>query len=255
MFRYRVVSCLALILTTVTVLHAQLQSADLYKLHAVGTIRFSPDGTHVAYVVDNFDRPGRAWAQVWIMNIANGQSLRLGAAENASSGPEWSPDGNWIAYHGEQGGKSGLLIAHPDGTGTRFLAETSATNAPLPYEGRSVSWSPDGKHIAFVSSTPGPETAEATGDPVVIRRYLYKPDCQRRSDVASTTTGACIFSSPMSPRGRCASLRIATPTSIPSIGRRKAMRLFSSPKPSPMPTSSTMTISSWCAFPTAIFGG
>ena len=38
------------------------------------------------------------------------------------------------------------------------------------------SWSPDGKRLAFVSATPGPETADASGDPVVITRYLYKPD-------------------------------------------------------------------------------
>ncbi|HWF84799.1 MAG TPA: S9 family peptidase, partial [Vicinamibacterales bacterium] len=39
-----------------------------------------------------------------------------------------------------------------------------------------VAWSPDSKRIAFVSSVPGPETADATGDPIVITRYLYKPD-------------------------------------------------------------------------------
>jgi dipeptidyl aminopeptidase/acylaminoacyl peptidase len=40
----------------------------------------------------------------------------------------------------------------------------------------TVAWSPDGRQIAFVSSVPGPETADATGDPIVITRYLYKPD-------------------------------------------------------------------------------
>ena len=39
-----------------------------------------------------------------------------------------------------------------------------------------MAWAPDGKRIAFVSSTPGPETADAAGDPIVITRYLYKPD-------------------------------------------------------------------------------
>ncbi|HEV2447303.1 MAG TPA: prolyl oligopeptidase family serine peptidase, partial [Candidatus Sulfopaludibacter sp.] len=33
----------------------------------------------------------------------------------------------------------------------------------------------DAKQIAYVSAQPGPETADATGDPVVITRYLYKP--------------------------------------------------------------------------------
>src|SRR5206468_2060204 len=50
------------------------------------------------------------------------------------------------------------------------------TNSPMPSRGTRVAWSPDGASLAFVSAVAGPETAEATGDPVVIRRYLYKPD-------------------------------------------------------------------------------
>jgi len=68
------------------------------------------------------------------------------------------------------------MIAHPDGSGARFLAPTQGTNSPLPSTGRDVAWSPDGKKISFVSATPGPETEEASGDPMVITRYLYKPD-------------------------------------------------------------------------------
>ena len=50
------------------------------------------------------------------------------------------------------------------------------TNNPLPTTGATVAWSPDSKRVAYVSSVPGPETADAEGDPVVITRYLYKPD-------------------------------------------------------------------------------
>ena len=72
--------------------------------------------------------------------------------------------------------RAGLVVARPDGSGARFVAEMTGTNAPLPATGKTIAWSPDSKRIAFVSSTPGPETADATGDPVVITRYLYKPD-------------------------------------------------------------------------------
>src|SRR5208337_4647316 len=71
--------------------------------------------------------------------------------------------------------KSGLWAERTDGSGATFLAPTSGTNSPLPSQGESVTWSPDSRQIVFVSSTPGPETAEATGDPMVITRYLYKP--------------------------------------------------------------------------------
>jgi dipeptidyl aminopeptidase/acylaminoacyl peptidase len=51
----------------------------------------------------------------------------------------------------------------------------SGTNSPLPGQGDTFTWSPDSKTIAFVSSSAGPETQAATGDPMVITRYLYKP--------------------------------------------------------------------------------
>src|SRR5258708_3728023 len=108
--------------------------------------------------------------------IADGKTVRFGAHKESASAPEWSPDGQQIAYRGRVADKAGLIVSKPDGSGARFLAEMSGTNAPLPGEGKTIAWAPDGKRIAFVSSTPGPETADAGRDPIVITRYLYKPD-------------------------------------------------------------------------------
>ena len=135
-------------------LSAQVQSADLYKLHGVGGAQFSPDGKHIAYtVVETADRPGRQWRQVWIIDVSTGKPVHLGGPDEPSSGLKWSPDGNWIVYHGKLGEKSGLLIAHSDGSSVRFLAETGGTNAPLPNEGSDLSWSPDSKSLTYVSTT------------------------------------------------------------------------------------------------------
>jgi dipeptidyl aminopeptidase/acylaminoacyl peptidase len=154
----------------------RLQSSDLLKLRSVASVALSPDGTRAAYVVENNDGPGRPYGQLWVMTLADGKSVRFGGEKESSGNPEWSPDGQWIAYRGRVGDKSGLVVARPDGSGAKFLAEMSGTNAPLPGSGQTVAWSPDSRRIAFVSSTPGPETAAATGDPIVITRYLYKPD-------------------------------------------------------------------------------
>jgi dipeptidyl aminopeptidase/acylaminoacyl peptidase len=153
-----------------------LESADLLKLRSVGEVQWSPDGARIAYTVSNNDGPRRPYSQLWIMTVADGKSIRLAKGKESSSGPEWSPDGQWIAYQGSAGDKSSLMIARPDGSGMKALAPVESTNSPLPTTGKRVAWSPDGKRIAFVSAVPGPETAEATGDPIVIRRYLYKPD-------------------------------------------------------------------------------
>jgi dipeptidyl aminopeptidase/acylaminoacyl peptidase len=154
----------------------RLQSSDLLKLRSVGGVQVSPDGTRVAYVVENNDGARRPYGQLWVMTIADGKTVRFGAERESSGNPTWSPDGQSMAYQGRAGDRSGLVVSRADGTGARVLAEMSGTNSPLPTTGREIAWSPDGKRIAFVSSVPGPETADATGDPIVITRYLYKPD-------------------------------------------------------------------------------
>ncbi len=154
----------------------RLQSSDLLKLRNVAGIQLSPDAMRVAYVVDRNDGDGRPWGQLFVMTLADGKSARFGGEREVSGSPEWSPDSQWLAYRGRLGDKSGLIVAKPDGSGARFVAEITGTNAPLPDAGKTVAWSPDSKRIAFVSSVPGPETADATGDPIVITRYLYKPD-------------------------------------------------------------------------------
>jgi dipeptidyl aminopeptidase/acylaminoacyl peptidase len=153
-----------------------LQVSDYQRLRGVGQVEFSPDGKLLAYTIIRYDRPGRPWSQLYVMDLAANKSTRMGAENEASGSPVWSPDGRWLAYMGAAEGKHGLVIAHPDGSGLAFLAEIEGTNAPLPNSSTGVVWSPDSKQIAFVSATPGPETADASGDPVVITRYMYKPD-------------------------------------------------------------------------------
>ncbi|MBZ5524823.1 MAG: S9 family peptidase [Acidobacteriia bacterium] len=153
-----------------------LQSADLFKIRSVGDAAFAPDGTRIAYTVGNNPTSGRPYSQVWIMNTADSKSFRLGGEHDRSGNPVWSPDGKWLAYSGYADGNGGLWIARPDGSNARFIHEMGGTNSPLPSTGNDIAWSPDAKQIAFISSTPGPETKDATGDPVVITRYLYKPD-------------------------------------------------------------------------------
>ena len=153
-----------------------LQSTDLLKLRSVGEVKLSPDGSRIAYTVINNDGDARPYSQLWLMTVADGKSTRLGSGKEGSSNPEWSPDGQWIAYDGKVGDKSGLIVARADGSNAKFLAPLQGTNSPLPSTGKSIAWSPDGRRIAFVTSVPGPETQNATGDPVVITRYLYKPD-------------------------------------------------------------------------------
>jgi dipeptidyl aminopeptidase/acylaminoacyl peptidase len=172
----RVLACGIVSVAANAAAQGPLQSSDLLKLRSVTGLEVSPDGARIAYIVENNDGTGRPYGQVAVLTLADGKSVRFGKDQESTGNPEWSPDSQSIAYRGTVGGKTGLVVARPDGAAARFIAEMSGTNAPLPGSGRTIAWSPDGKRIAFVSSVPGPEAADATGDPIVITRYLYKPD-------------------------------------------------------------------------------
>lgn len=148
-----------------------LQPADFYALQSVGDVQMSPTGGDLAYSVVSNAGPGRPTSSTWLRDMATGETVEL----EHGSGPRWSRDGRSIAYRGRTAEGAGLIVATRRGEEARLVAPIDSTNHPLPSSGQSIAWAPDGRSIAFVSATPGPESEPANGDPMVITRYLYKP--------------------------------------------------------------------------------
>ena len=153
-----------------------LRSSDYARMRAVESVAFSPDGERIAYTVQRNDVSGRPETHLVFLKLADGSQVAVGQEKDTASDPVWSPDGRWVAFRGKSGEKEGLMVVARDGGTPRLLAAMQGTNSPLTYEGRAIAWSPDSRRLAYVSATPGPETEAASGDPVVITRYKYKPD-------------------------------------------------------------------------------
>src|SRR5882757_5215728 len=122
-----------------------LASADLSRLRSVGSVAVSPDGHRVAYTIVMRDCPGRPYGQLWITDLDTQKSVRVGGEKDSGGSPLWAPDGKVLAFAGNQGGKTGLFVAHQDGSEVTSLAPTTGTNSPLPGSGREITWSLDGK--------------------------------------------------------------------------------------------------------------
>lgn len=149
-----------------------IASADLYVLRSVGDVQLSPDGARIAFTVQNNDRAGEPYTEIWTADVS-GQPAKLPGVAQGSS-PRWSPDGRRLAFIGRTpGGKAALIVA--DTEGTRVVTELAGTNHPLPAVGDRLAWSPNGDRIAFVSAVDGPEPAMNDADPIVITRYWYRP--------------------------------------------------------------------------------
>ena len=74
---------------------AQLTEGDFH----VSDADWSPDGTQIAYVRQpDSQLLSFQHSDIYVLDMASGESRGLVVGDGSDSGPEWSPDGQWIAF-------------------------------------------------------------------------------------------------------------------------------------------------------------
>lgn len=150
---------------------------DLFSFQWIGDTQMSPDGSAVAYVLATVaaDRSGYE-TRIYLLDMtkAGAEPVELTTGPHDSS-PRWSPDGKEMVFlrSAEKEGKPAppQLYLKPMGSGVTDANPVRLTD--LPKGVSNPSWSPDGKAIVVVSSTPkdqeeakleAAKKARATGD-------------------------------------------------------------------------------------------
>jgi Tol biopolymer transport system component/dienelactone hydrolase len=126
----------------------QMTTLDLGSIPnppAPGPANPSPDGSALAF----FQRDAGGALRLWIgpLDGSEPEAIDLGFAPvEEPEGPQWSPDGAWLALTGEHpaGGRSAIWLVEVGRDVSRLLVDHAAAD-------RSPRWSPDGTIVAFVS--------------------------------------------------------------------------------------------------------
>jgi hypothetical protein len=125
--------------------------------HAIGGVSWFPGSDRVAF--DTYAISQKVGA-IWAVNVDGTELTRLTPPSQAGWYPVVSPDGRYIAFHGESehGCRDDLWVMAADGSGARMIRERSWI----------VTWSPDGTRLLAITA-PSP-AGMSLGDGVVSLR-------------------------------------------------------------------------------------
>ncbi|HWQ52189.1 MAG TPA: winged helix-turn-helix domain-containing protein [Bryobacteraceae bacterium] len=141
----------------------------------VGHPTYSPDGRKIAFHWNGKDQSG---FDIYVRALGSEQLLQLTASPADDRFPAWSPDGRDVAFvRNLPNNQAAIMLVPAPGGPEREVAVIPGTQVP-------VSWSPDGKWIAY--SVSFPDYVRTTGE----RAGIFAVSLETRQSVRITTPGS-----------------------------------------------------------------
>ena len=143
-------------------LFAQLKPPTIdqsLEMRSANAPKISPDGKRVVYEVSRTNWDDNSFdTDLWLADVATGESHLLTVAAKSSRTAEWSPDGKMIAF---LSGRPGVLKDSPaDKTQIYVMPADGGEAQQLTKMEAGVNefeWAPDSKHLALTAESPEPK--------------------------------------------------------------------------------------------------
>ncbi|TVP48021.1 MAG: Tol-Pal system protein TolB [Halomonas sp.] len=104
---------------------------------------WSPDGTKLAYVSFETERPA-----IYIQDVATGQRVQATSFDGINGAPTWSPDGRRIAMSLSKDGQPEIYIMDVANRSVERITNSNSIDT-------EPAWSPDGRSLLFTSDRSG----------------------------------------------------------------------------------------------------
>lgn len=137
---------------TVTAPSSKFISDDIFNLEYASDPQISPNGEWIVYTRNSFDiKQDNTRRSLWLINTKTTEHTPL-FADNASYGnATWSHNGQRLAFTSNRDGRNQIHVY--------FVPQkTTAAITEVPNSPSEISWSRDGRHIAFTMNVAAPKT-------------------------------------------------------------------------------------------------
>ena len=151
---------------------------------------FSPDGSRIAFAWDKHEAGPSSGPRfdLYVKAVGSETVLRLTDHPSTWINSAWSPDGTEIAFHRLAPDDNGIYLVPALGGPERKLATTHT-----PYEVVApISWSPDGKWLAYTDTEngrPGDRIFLLNMDNLEVREFPHDPSCNHEGNAAFSHSG------------------------------------------------------------------